>query len=109
MANETQTNSAPGGLATNKVLNQIVPKVRENTFLSAFCYWEDLTAKGAEAFKVPRETATPAVTDITPGATEADVQANVQLTSDSVTITAAPSAIHFTISEWLDATSLIDW
>lgn len=109
MASETQVTSAAGGLALNKVLADIVQKVRDNAFLSQFCYWEDLTAKGAEAFRIPRETATPTMTEITPGATEADAQANFQLTSDSVTVTAAPYVVHFTISDWLEAVSAVDW
>lgn len=111
MANETNTSGAAGGLGTATVLQGIVSRIRERAFLASFLYWADLTAKGDTAVTIPRATGSaPTMTAITTGgATEAAAQGNVELTSDSVSITPAPKAVHFTISEWLDATSKVNW
>lgn len=109
MSGESNTSGAAGGLGQAHVLPGIVERVRDNTFLASIIYWANLVGKGSPTIKIPRATATPTMTDITPGATEADAQSNVELTSDSVDITAAPMAVHFTISDWLEDTSLINW
>jgi hypothetical protein len=109
MSNESNVTGAAGGLGSARVLPNVIERIRENTFLASLIYWADATGKGSPTVKIPRLTATPTMTDITPGSAEADAQANTELTSDSLDLTAAPMAVHFVISKWLDDSAVINW
>lgn len=104
----TTTANVGAGIPTI-VAVQIVKTLRENNLAIPFFHMRSMIGTPGATTQVSRWSTTLATTAITTGASEGAAQTPQQVTSDSVSLTAAAKAIHVDMSQFSKDVSAVEW